>query len=48
MTKEQNARAQDMFKAAIELDPGFAGAYVGLGSAYLHAWATSGIQAHNP
>jgi TolB-like protein len=39
MTKEQNFRAQEMFKAAIELDPGFAGAYVGLGWAYFHAWA---------
>ncbi len=38
MTKEQNARAQEMFKVAIELDPGFAGAYVGLGWAYVQAW----------
>jgi tetratricopeptide (TPR) repeat protein len=38
-TKEQNARAQEMFKVAIDLDPGFAGAYVGLGWAYFHAWA---------
>jgi adenylate cyclase len=39
MTEEQNARAQEMFNVAIELDPGFAGAYVGLGWVYLHAWA---------
>ena len=38
MTKEQNALAQEMFRVAIELDPGFAGAYVGLGWAYFHAW----------
>jgi adenylate cyclase len=38
MTEEQNARAQEMFKEAIELDPGFAGAYVGLGWAYFHTW----------
>ncbi len=39
MTKEQNALAQEMFKVAIELDPRFALAYVGLGWAYFHAWA---------
>ena len=39
-TKEQNAHAQEMFKVAIELDPDFAGAYVGLGWACFHAWVS--------
>ena len=30
MTREKNALAQEMYRAAIELDPRFAGAYVGL------------------
>ncbi len=38
MTKEKNALAQEMYRAAIELDPGFAWAYVGLGWATFHAW----------
>jgi adenylate cyclase len=37
-TKEQNARAQDMFRVAIELDPRYAGAYAGLGWAYFQDW----------
>ena len=44
MTREKNALAQEMYRAAIELDPGFAGAYVGLGWATFHAW----VQLHNP
>ena len=39
MTTEQNAQAQELFRVAIELDPGFAGAYVGLGWACFNAWA---------
>jgi adenylate cyclase len=43
-TKEQNARAQECFKVAIDLDPRFAGAYVGLGWAcfnnWVHRWIT--------
>lgn len=38
ITKEENARAQEMFRAAIELDPDFAGAYAGLGWAHFQAW----------
>ncbi len=44
MTREKNALAQEMFRAAIKLDPRFAGAYVGLGWATFHAW----VQLLNP
>ena len=38
MTKEQNARAQEMFRVAIDLDPRYAGAYAGLGWVYFQDW----------
>ncbi len=36
--KSTNAQAQQMFERAIELDPGYAGPYVGLGWTYLLEW----------
>jgi adenylate cyclase len=38
VTKEENARAQEMFRLATELDPDFAAAYAGLGWANFQAW----------
>jgi len=38
MTKEKNGRARKMFEKAIDLDPHFAGAYVGLGWTYFQGW----------
>jgi adenylate cyclase len=44
-TKEDNARARPLFKEAIALDPGYAHAYVGLGTTYFkdarYGWAES-------
>jgi adenylate cyclase len=36
--KEANAQARQMFEKAIELDPKYAGAYVGLGQTYFLDW----------
>jgi len=38
-TKEANARARQMWEAAIEVDPNFAGAYAWLGLSYWLDWA---------
>jgi adenylate cyclase len=38
-TEEANARAQQMFAKAVELDPQFAAAYAGLGWAYFDQWS---------
>ena len=37
-TKEANAEARRLFARAIELDPGYGGAYEALGWSYLQAW----------
>jgi TolB-like protein/DNA-binding winged helix-turn-helix (wHTH) protein/cytochrome c-type biogenesis protein CcmH/NrfG len=37
-TKDGNAKARQMYEKAIELDPKYAGAYVGLGSNYFLGW----------
>ena len=37
-TRESNAEARRLFMQASDLDPGFAGAYVGLGWAHLQTW----------
>jgi adenylate cyclase len=39
LTQEDNDQARMMFEQAIELDPQFAGAYVGLGFTYYEAWS---------
>jgi adenylate cyclase len=36
--KEANEQARQMYERAIELDPRYAGAYVGLGLTYFHDW----------
>ena len=38
-TKEANARAQQMYERAIELDPQYAGAYALLGATHFREWA---------
>lgn len=37
-TRETNAEARQLFVKAVDLDPEFAGAYVGLGWAHLQSW----------
>ncbi|MGH7323366.1 MAG: tetratricopeptide repeat protein [Candidatus Rokuibacteriota bacterium] len=37
-TRDTNAEARRLFVKALDLDPGYAGAYVGLGWAHLHSW----------
>ncbi len=37
-TQERNAQARRLFEKAIELDPKYAAAYVGLALTYLHGW----------
>jgi adenylate cyclase len=38
-TREDNEQARRMFEKAIEIEPGFAGAYAGLGLTYYEPWA---------
>lgn len=37
-TRDANAEARRLFVKALDLDPSYAGAYVGLGWAHLHSW----------
>lgn len=37
-TKEDNAKAKEMFKKAIDLDPAYAAGYVGMGQSYVQAY----------
>jgi adenylate cyclase len=44
LTKEDNDQARQMFQMAIELDPQFVSAYIGLGFTYYEAWSQQWTQ----